>query len=129
MHSQLFAAQYATEIKQIQADSNIALRLKCGKTIDGTSVTAGMLQNPEAINRLVRTEQAYKFLKNIQGSPAYWQHELYDLLAMLYTIGIPTWFMTLLAADLHWIEIIEAVSIHNGKQLTRKQIWKMTIKE
>ena len=39
----LFAAQYATEIKQIQADSNIALRLKRGKTIDGTSVTAGML--------------------------------------------------------------------------------------
>ena len=88
-----------------------------------------MLRNPEAINRLVRTEQAYKFLKNIRGSPAYWQHELYDLLAMLRTIGIPTWFMTLSAADLHWIEMIEAVSIHNGKQLTRKQIRKMTIKE
>ena len=39
----LFAAQYATEIKQIQADSNIALQLKHGKTIDGMSVTAGML--------------------------------------------------------------------------------------
>ena len=48
---------------------------------------------------------------------------------MLRTIGIPTWFMTLSAANLHWIEMIEAVSIHNGKQLTRKQIQKMTIKE
>ena len=88
-----------------------------------------MLLNPEAVNKLVRTEQVYKFLKNVQGSPAYWQHELYDLLAMLCTIGIPTWLMTLSAADLHWIEMIEAVSIHNGKQLTRKQIQKMTIKE
>ena len=48
---------------------------------------------------------------------------------MLCTIEIPTWFMTLSAADLHWIEMIEAVSINNGKQLTRKQIQKMTIKE
>ena len=48
---------------------------------------------------------------------------------MLHTIGIPTWLMTLSAVDLHWIEMIEAISIHNGKQLTRKQIQKMTIKE
>ena len=39
----LFCAQYATEIKQIQSESSIALRLKCGKTLDGNVVTAGML--------------------------------------------------------------------------------------
>ena len=81
------------------------------------------------MKRLVKSEQAYKFLKNIRGSPAYWQHELYDLLVMLCTLGIPTWFITLSAADLHWTEMIEAVSIHNHKPLTRKQIHQMSIKE
>ena len=125
----LFCAQYATEIKQIQAESGIALRLKRGKTLDGCTVTAGMLQNLQVVKRLVKSEQVYKFLKNVRGSPAYWQNQLYELLAMLHTLGILTWFMTLSAADLHWTEMIEAVSIHNHKPLNRKQICKMSIKE
>ena len=48
---------------------------------------------------------------------------------MLRTLGIPTWFMTLSAADLHWLEMLECVSIHNKKHLTRKDIQKMSIKE
>ena len=40
----LFCAQYATEIKQIKADSNIALRLCKGKTLNGQHITAGMLK-------------------------------------------------------------------------------------
>ena len=48
---------------------------------------------------------------------------------MLRTLGIPTWFMTLSAADLHWMEMLESVSIHNKKHLTRKDIQNMSIKE
>lgn len=48
---------------------------------------------------------------------------------MLRTLGIPTWFMTLSAADLHWMEMLESVSIHNKKNLSRKDIRNMTIKE
>ena len=88
-----------------------------------------MLCNPDVLNRLVKNEQAYKFLKIVRGSPAYWQHELYEVLAMLRSLGIPTWFMTLSAADLHWIEMIKAVSIHNHKPMTCNEIHKMSIKE
>ena len=77
-----------------------------------------MLRDSNVVKRLVKTEQAYKFLKNIRGSPAYWQNELYEVLAMLRTLGIPTWFMTLSAADLHWMEMLESVSIHNKKNLS-----------
>ena len=125
----LFCAQYATDIKQIQADTNLALQLTCGRTLGGKKVTAGMLKNPDVLKQLVKTEQAYKFLKNVRGSPAYWQRELYDVLAMLRMLGIPTWFLTLSAADLHWIEMIEAVSIHMGERLTRRQIHNMSIKD
>ena len=125
----LFCAQYATEIKQIQADSIIALWLKHGKTIDGQVVNAGMLCNSDVLNRLVKNEQAHKFLNNVRGSPAYWKHELYEVLAMLHSLGIPTRSMTLSAADLHLIEMIEAVSIHNHKPVTQNEIHKMSIKE
>ena len=83
-----------------------------------------MLKNPNVINWLVKTEQAYKFLKHVRGSPAYWQHELYDMLVMLHTLGIPTWFMTLSAADLHWKEMLETVAIHNNMKLTQSRLLK-----
>ena len=101
----LFCAQYISDMKQIQGDTNLAICLSHGRTLDGQKITAGMLQNPTAL-QLVCTEQAYNFLKNIRGSPAYWEHELYDVLAVLHSLGIPTWFLTLSAADLHWPEMI-----------------------
>ena len=52
----LFCAQYATDIKQIKSDSNIALRLKRGRTFDGKMVTAGMLKNPNVMKQLVHSE-------------------------------------------------------------------------
>ena len=64
----LFCAQYSTDIKQTQSDWNIALHLKWGKTCHGEKVTAGMLKNPQ---QPVCTEHAYKFLKQVIGSPGY----------------------------------------------------------
>ena len=89
--------------------------------MDGRTVTAGMLRDPTSLNRLVKSEQAYKFLKDVRGSPAYLQHEMYEVLSMVHTLGIPTLFMTLSAADLHWVEMIEAVSIHNHNTLHPKK--------
>ena len=58
----LFCAQYATDLKQIQSDANIALRITKGRTLGGHCLDAGMLRKPEILTNLVRTEQAYKFL-------------------------------------------------------------------
>ena len=85
------------------------------------------VKNPTALQHLVRTEPAYKFLKNNRGSPAYWQHELYDVLAMLCSLGIPTWFLTLSAEDLHWPEMIQAVALQLGRSLSRDDVMKMSI--
>ena len=87
------------------------------------------MHNPEALQQLVRTEQAYKFLKNIRGSPTYWQNELYDVLAMLHKLGIPTWFLTLLAADLYWPEMIQAVTYQFGRKLSQEDVMKMSMAE
>ena len=73
-----------------------------------------------------RNEQAYKFLKNVRGSPAYWQDQLYDILAMLQILGIPTWFLTLSAAHLHWPEMIQAVAVQFGRKLSHKDSLEMS---
>ena len=44
-------------------------------------------------------------------------------------LNIPTWFLTLSAADLHWPEMIQAVAVQFGKKLTQKDVQKMSIKD
>ena len=123
----LFCAQYIADIKQIESDATLAIMLSRGRTLGGYKITAGQLQNPAVVEQLVRNEQAYKFPKNVRGSPAYWQDQLYDILTMLWTLGIPTWFLTLSAADLHWPGIIQAVAVQFGRKLPQKDVLKMSI--
>ena len=42
-------------------------------------------------------------------------------------LGIPTWFLTLPAAYLHWHEMIQAVAVQLGRKLSQKDVLKMTI--
>ena len=123
----IFCAQYICDLQQIQSDANLAIRLSRGRTVNGQSVTAGLLRNPEALQQLIRTEQAYKFLKNIRGSPAYWQGKLYEVLAMLRSLGIPTFFLTLSVADLHWPEMIQAIAAEGGMDISRETVGEMSV--
>ena len=81
-------AQYSTELKQLKSDANIALRITKGRTFRGQMVNAGMLKNPGVVQDLICYDQAYKFMKNVRGSPAYWQHQLYEVLAMIRSLDI-----------------------------------------
>ena len=72
----LFCAQYICDLKQIQSGANLEIWLSRGRTLGGETITAGLLHNPIALQQLVRNEQAYKFFKNVRGSPAYWQNEI-----------------------------------------------------
>ena len=42
-------------------------------------------------------------------------------------MNIPTWFLTLSAADLHWPEMIQAVAVQFGQKLTQKDVLKVSI--
>ena len=127
----LFNAQNISDIKQIPSDANFAIHLSYGRIFHGERVTAGVLHNLNAVKQLVWTKQAYKFLKNVHGSPAHWQNGLglYDVFAMLHSLGIPTWFLTLSAVDLHWPMIIQAIAVQTGQNLSHEDILKMSIAE
>ena len=59
----LFCAQYISDIKDIQGDTYLAIHLSRGRTLDGQKITAGMLQNPTALQQLLQTEQACTFFE------------------------------------------------------------------
>ena len=41
-------------------------------------------------------------------------------------LSVPTWFLTLSAADLHWPEMIQAVAVQFRKKLIQKDVLKMS---
>ena len=51
------------------------------------------------------------------------------VLAMLCSLDIATWFVTLSAADLHWPEMIQAVALQLGRRPSKDDVLKMSIAE
>ena len=118
----IFAFQYATEIQQLQGAMNMALKRQ---TTQGRRVNAGDLRNFNTVNQLIWKDIAYKFMKQIRGTPAYWQQQLYDTLAMLRTFGTPTWFLSLSPAEFLWPEITQAVGKKMFKNWTEEEVMAM----
>ena len=79
----IFAMQYAVEHKQVRDCISVALRQTRGRQQVGRNLHAGMLKNPQHLQNLFKKDRAYTFLKNIRGSPPYWQKMFYELLAMI----------------------------------------------
>ena len=108
----LFFAQFIIEQKKVSDSINIAL-----KKVYGHSVTASRVRS-----NLISQDQAYLFLRQIPGSPPYWQKLMYKAVAMVKQLGIPTWFMTLLCADLRWPKLFQIIARTNGKNMTDEEV-------
>ena len=114
----LFVAQYIVEANQVSSDANNFIwRQKPSRQF-----TAAQAKDDTFINQFVRTNKAYSFMKNIRGSPPYYQRTFYDLLAMIRQLGIPTWFFTLSAADMKWPDMIETIAKQYGVYYTDEDV-------
>ena len=118
----IFAFQYATELKQLRTDMAFALKRQC---TDGRKITVGDMKNYRKVNQMIWKDIAYKFMQNVRGTPAYWQRQLYDTLAMLRTFGTPTWFISLSPAEFLWPEFIRAIGRKNGQNWTDEDVASM----
>ena len=47
---------------------------------------------------------------------------MYEVVAMVKQLGIPTWFMTLSCADLRWPELFQIIARTNGKNITTEEV-------
>ncbi|XP_066283397.1 uncharacterized protein [Branchiostoma lanceolatum] len=105
----IFYAQYVTELHFIQSNISISLRKGSPITSDGRRISAGMLSNKEDLQTILKSDQGYRFLQPVRGTPQFWDKTLNELYAMIRQLGIPTWFATFSAADLRWPEVLEAI--------------------
>ena len=121
----LFFAQFIIEQKKVSDSINIALT-----KVHGQSLTASHLRsNAQSLENLVYQDQAYLFLRQIPGTPPYWQRFMYEVVAMVKQLGIPTWFMTLSCADLRWPELFQIIGRTQGLNLTDEQIEALSYNE
>ena len=110
----IFYAQYLSELKQVISSVSIALRKGSDKTINGQKITARTLNDKDKLKDMLKSDQGYKFLKPIRGTPPYWQSCQKNILAMVRQLGIPTWFCSFSAADMRWPELINTLLRQQG---------------
>jgi len=94
------------------------------KKIRADGLTAGELsQNfKDKIGELISNDEAYNFMNTLKGTPAYWKRFLFEVLAMVKQLGLPTYFMTLSCADLRWNELVEIIGKLNDLNLSKEDI-------
>ena len=76
----------------------------------------------EAIKQFVASDQAYRFMNSVKGTPAYWKNMLSDVLAMVKQLGLPSFFLTLSCADLRWDELVQIITRLKGSDITDDEI-------
>ena len=114
----LLFAQFVLEQKKVADSINIAL-----KKIQGQPITVSQIKSDaNKFKSLVCQDQAYLFLRQVPGTPPYWQRFMYEVVAMVKQLGIPTWFMTLSCADLRWPELFKIVARTQGRDITDDEI-------
>ena len=120
----LFYKLKKIQIKQIQDTASISLR-KC-KT-KGKKYTAGDLKSEDYVNKLIHLDEGFRVLKNVRGSPAYFQKCKKDLFAMIRQLGNPTWFCSFSAAETRWTHLLKTLGrILDKKEYSDDEINNMT---
>ncbi len=121
----LFVAQYIVEAKQVVDDgNNFIWRQKPSRDF-----TAHQAKNQSLVSQCIRKDKAYRFMKNVRGSPPYYQRTFYELLSMIRQLGTPTWFFTLSAADMKWPDIIQTIARQYGVHYTDEQVSALSFEE
>lgn len=92
------------QIKQIQNSASISLR-KC-KT-KGKKYTTGDLKSDNYVDKLIHLDEGFRVLRNLRGSPPYFERCKKDLFAMIRQLGNPTWFCSFSAAETKWIHLLK----------------------
>ena len=112
------------QIKQIQDSAFISLR-KC-KT-KGKKYTAGELKSEDYLNKLIHLDEGFRVLRNLRGSPPYFEKCKKDLFAMIRQLGNPTWFCSFSAAETRWTHLLKTLGrIVEKKEYTDEEIKQMT---
>ena len=99
----------------LNSQINIAMKKVCTNQL-----TAGMLSSnfSDTVKSFIAKDEGFNFMKSVKGTPAYWKKFIFEVLAMVKQLGLPTFFMTLSCADLRWNQLISIISKLKGEHLS-----------
>ncbi|CEP13534.1 hypothetical protein [Parasitella parasitica] len=84
----------------------------------------------ENITNLLSEDQAYKVFHGVCSSAEYWRQEKKNLMAMIRQLGIPTFFLTLSAAETKWNELpVQLKQIVDKVEISEHEAEALTIAE
>ena len=114
-------------MKQISDKVNLAVRRCKGKE---KKITAAEARNSEYLDKLVKLDEGYYIFRQLTNSPAYLQSRKKNIFAMIRQLSLPTWFMSLSAADTRWTDLLKMLAkLNNGVDYTDKDIEGLTWQE
>ena len=114
-------------MKQISDKVNLAVRRCKGKE---KKLTAADARNSEYLDKLVKLDEGYYIFRQLRNSPAYLESRKKDIFAMMRQLSLPTWFMSLSAADTRWTDLLKMLAkLNNGINYTNEDIDALTWQE
>lgn len=102
----LFYKLKKLQIKQIQDKVMLAIR-KC--KLNCKKYTAAQVLDSHTADSIVRLNEGFQVLRNLRGSPPYWEKAKKDIFAMIRQLGLPTWFCSFSAAETKWIPLLKCL--------------------
>ena len=125
-YKQIFAsdADYIFYVHSVYQQLNMTSKMNiASQKVCSNQLTAGTLTEnfKETVQSFVASNEAYSFMSTIKGTPAYWKKILFEVLAMVKQLRLPTFFMTS-CADLRWAELPSIITKLNGSDKSDEEI-------
>ena len=123
----IFFKHKKLQMKQISDKVNLAVR-RCKRR--GQRITAAEARDSNYLDTLVNLDEGYYIFRQLRNSPAYLEMRKKDIFAMIRQLYLPTWFMSLSAADTRWTDLLRMLAkLNDGIEYSEKEIEKLTWQE
>ena len=108
------------QMKILLSKAQIALR-KCKG--NKRTLNAGNLKQQRALDRLLRFDEGFKFLRALRGSPPYFEKAKKDLFAMIRQLGTASLFCSFSSAETQWTHLLKILgNLVDNKEYTNEEI-------
>ncbi|XP_078311297.1 uncharacterized protein LOC144618640 [Crassostrea virginica] len=118
----IFFSQFMSDLNQVIEKTQISIRKSVSRIGPDQMITSEMVQDPEILSKLMKSDEALRFMQPIRGTPAYWSSAQKDLFAMLRQLGIPTWFCSFSAAEHRWNDAVATIMRHQNDKRDPQQL-------
>ena len=103
----IFFKHKKLQMKQISDKVNLAVR-RCKNK--GKKITVAEARDSRYLDKLVQLDEGYYIFRQLRNSPAYLEARKKDIFAMIRQLSLPTWFMSLSAADTRWTDLLRMLA-------------------